>query len=98
MATWHSKSLGDMIAASITLAEIERAFTPLFDAQGRSAEMAVFTRQEPGVMHCEVTAYFSPAALTLSRQFLARPCNPPEPQGLELLAGNVNCWQVLFQR
>jgi hypothetical protein len=87
-----------MIAASITLAEIERAFTPFFDAQGQPAEMAVFTRQEPGVMHCEVTAYFSPAALTLAHRFLAQPCKPPEPQGLELLAGSVNCWQILFQR
>jgi len=98
MNTWHSKPLGDAVTASIDLAEIERAFAPLFETQGRPAEMAVFTRQEPGVMHCEVTAYFSPAALTLARRFLAWPCNPPEPQGLELLAGNVNCWQVLFQR
>jgi len=98
MNIWHSKSLGDAIAASITLVEIERTFAPLFEARGQPAEMAVFIRQEPGVMHCEVTAYFSPATLMLARQFLAQPCNPPELQGLELLAGNASCWQVLFQR
>jgi hypothetical protein len=97
MNPWHSKSLGDAIAASIDLAEIEQAFALLFEAQGRPAEMAVFTRQEPGVMHCEVTAYFSPAATKIAQAFLAQPCNSPEIGGLTLWAGSPACWQTLFQ-
>lgn len=97
MNLWHSKTLGDAIAASIDLAEIEQAFASQFELQARPAGMAVFTCQEPGAMHCKVIVYFPPAALALARQFSAQPCNPPGRRGLELLAGSPDCWQALFQ-
>jgi hypothetical protein len=97
MSVWHSKSLGDALSASIYTAEIEQTFQPWFASAGCPPEMAVFTRQEPGAMHCEVTAYFSPAATKIAQAFLAQPCNPPESVGLTLLAGSPACWQTLFQ-
>lgn len=97
MSIWHSKSLGDALSASIYTAEIEQIFQPLFEAEGCPAEMAIFTRQEPGAMHCEVIAYFSPAAIKIARKFSAQACNPPNLQGLELLAGSSNCRQALAQ-
>jgi hypothetical protein len=97
MSPWYSKSLGDAIAASIDLTEIEQAFAPLFASAGGPPAMAIFIRQEPGAMHCEVTAYFSPAAAKIAAAFAAQPCNPPEIDGLTLLAGSPACWKTLFK-
>lgn len=97
MSIWHSKPLGDAISASIYTAEIEQIFQPIFAAAGCPSAMAVFTRQEPGVIHCKVTVYFSPAAEKIARAFTAQPCNPPETDGLTLLAGDPACWKILFQ-
>jgi hypothetical protein len=97
MNIWHSKSIGDAISAPIYTAEIEQIFRPLFASAGYPPEMAVFTRQEPGNMHCKVTVYFSPAATKIALAFAAQPCNTPEIDGLTLLAGSPACWQTLFQ-
>lgn len=97
MSIWYSKPLGDALSASIYTAEIEQTFQPVFAAAGHPPAMAVFTRQEPGVIHCKVTVYFSPAAEKIARAFTAQPCNPPETDGLTLLAGNPACWKILFQ-
>lgn len=97
MNTWHSKSLGDGISASIYIAEIEALFQPLFEAAVKPLEMAVFTRQEQGSLHCEVFAYFSPAAAEVAKALAAQPCEPPPIQGLELLAGNPECWPIIFR-
>jgi len=67
MQTWYSVSLGDGMLAPSPAAEIETSFTKLFNAHGKPIEMAVFTRAESeGRLHCEVIAYFSPAAATLA--------------------------------
>ena len=59
--------------------------------------MAVFTRQESqGRLHCEVTAYFSPAAGELAHAFDAQPCEKPPLTDLALLAGDRRAWSVLF--
>ncbi|PKN90995.1 MAG: hypothetical protein CVU44_21285 [Chloroflexi bacterium HGW-Chloroflexi-6] len=97
MNVWYSKPLGDALSASIYTAEIEQIFQPVFAAAERPPAMAVFTRQEPGAMHCEVTAYFSPAATKIALAFAAQPCNPPEISGLTLLAGSPACWKTLFK-
>jgi hypothetical protein len=97
MNLWHSKSLGDALSAPIYTAEIEQIFQPLFASAGRPPAMAVFTRQEPGAMHCQVTVYFSPAAAKIAAAFAAQPCNPPEVDGLTLLAGSPACWTTLFK-
>jgi hypothetical protein len=97
MQTWYSVSLGDGILAPSPAAEIETSFTKLFNAHGKPIEMAVFTRAESeGRLHCEVIAYFSPAAATLAESFDAEPCAKPSHTGLGLLAGDPQAWNVLF--
>ena len=82
--------------APIVCVEIEDEFQPMFESAGKPVEMAVFTRREEGDLHCEVIVYFSPAAENVADAFEARPCGKPSREGLELLAGNENCWSVLF--
>lgn len=93
---WHRVSLGDGLSAPIYADEIRHSFQPLFEQAGCPADMAVFTRSEQGAVHCEVIAYFSPAAAQVARAFSARVCDPPGRQGLDLLAGSSDCWQALF--
>ena len=97
MNSWYSLSLGDGITSAIPSAEIEEAFAKQFSVAGRPADMAVFTRAESeGRLHCEVIAYFSPAAQDVAAAFDAEPCEKPTPQGLGLLAGDASCWTLLF--
>jgi hypothetical protein len=97
MDTWHSKSLGDGLTAPEPTAQIEAAFLPVYAAAGSPAEMAVFTRSESeGRLHCEVIAYFSPAAAELAKSLDARPCARPARAELSLLAGDERAWRVLF--
>ena len=96
MSTWYSKSLGDGITASMYTAAIEAAFRSSFEGAGRPAEKAVFTRHEEGALHCEVVAYFSPAAADIAGSLGAQPCKTPARQGLKLLAGVETCWRAIF--
>jgi|SRR5579859_730701 len=97
MGTWFSKILGDGMTAYEPSDEIENAFAPLFRTAGQPADMAVFIRYESeGHLQCQVTAYFSPAAAELAREFAAEPCVKPARNGLELLAGDGRCWPALF--
>ncbi len=97
MNSWYSLSLGDGIMAGTPTVEIEDAFQRSFVAAGRPPEMAVFTRPESeGRLHCEVFAYFSPAAAAVAEVFDAEPCAKPARGGLGLLAGDERSWAVLF--
>ena len=97
MATWYSVSLGDGMTSSLPASEIEEAFGKVFTAESRSPEMAVFTRPESeDRLHCEVIAYFSPAAAQVAKMFDAEPCARPARAGLGLLAGDETSWAVLF--
>jgi hypothetical protein len=97
MNSWYSLSLGDGMMASMPAAQIEDAFLQTFVAAGRPVEMAVFTRPESaGRLHCEVTAYFSPAAREVAMAFDARPCGRPARAGLGLIAGDERAWSMLF--
>ena len=97
MATWYSLHLGDGMIADAPSTEIERAFAPRFAAAGSPPEMAVFTRPESeGRLHCEVIAYFSPAAQDVAKAVDAEPCERPARAGLGLLAGDPAAWRVLF--
>lgn len=96
MTHWFSKPLGDGIWAPIVCAEIEEKFQPMFESAGKPIEMAVFVRRKQGDVHCEVIAYFSPAAREVAEQFGASLCGLPAREELELLAGNESCWSVLF--
>ncbi len=97
MNSWYSVSLGDGMTAALPSDEIERAFLQSFTAAGRPSDMAVFTRLESeGRLHCEVIAYFSPAAQEVAKAFDARSCAKPARRGLGLLAGDGRSWSVLF--
>ena len=98
METWYSISLGDAIAASMPSAEIEKSFLQSFASAGRPSDMAVFTRESEGRLHCEMIAYFSPAAKEVAKAFDAQPCQKPAREGLSLLAGDQRCWSVLFPK
>ena len=91
---WYSLSLGDGIMSALPSVEIEERFQR---AAERPPEMAVFLRSESeGRLHCEVFAYFSPAAADIAQAFDAQPCAKPVRAGLSLLAGEENAWAVLF--
>ena len=97
MDTWYSKELGDGMMAATPSDEIEKAFIGVFNAAGKPLNMAVFTRPESeGRLHCEVMAYFSPAAKDVAGAFDAQPCEKTSPAGLGLLAGDKLSWSVLF--
>ncbi len=97
MSSWYSVNLGDGIMAAAPSAEIEELFLPLFMTAGKPPDMAIFTRLEfEGRLHCEVIAYFSPAAREVANAFDAEPCEKPERTGLGLLAGDERSWTVLF--
>jgi hypothetical protein len=97
MNTWYLLHLGDGMTADLPSADIEEDFAERFSRAGRPADMAVFTRPESeGRLHCEVIAYFSPAAREVAKAFDAEPCGKPARRGLTLLAGDTSCWSALF--
>jgi hypothetical protein len=94
---WYVASLGDGMTAGLPSEEIRQAVLRLFPAGDAPPRLAVFTRLESeGRLHCEVLAYFSPAAGELARAFGAQPCAKPQRMGLDLLAGNARAWSALF--
>ena len=93
---WYSMSLGDGMWADGAAEEIAPSFQPCFEAANRPPAMAVFTRHEEGRLHCEVIAYFSPAAGDVAQALGASPCPKPVRRGLALLAGAAHCWSLLF--
>ena len=97
MNTWYLMSLGDGIMAATPSAEIQEKFLQSFTAAGNPPDMAVFTRAESeGRLHCEIMAYFSPAAKEVAKIFGAQPCEKPSKAGLGLLAGEKVSWSILF--
>ena len=97
METWYFLPLGDGMTSDEVSAEIEEVFARAFSAAGNPQAMAVFTRPESeGRLHCEIVAYFSPAARDVANAFDAEPCEPPARTGLGLLAGAEESWATLF--
>lgn len=77
--------------------KIEELFQRFFKDAGNPPDMAVFMRSETeGRLHCEVMAYFSPAAVAVAKEFDGYPCAKPALAGLSLLAGDERSWSVLF--
>ena len=97
MNYWYVINLGDGIMAAAPSDEIRERFLQSFTEAGSPPDMAVFTRLESeGRLHCEVMAYFSPAAVDVAEQFDAQPCEKPSRAGLGLLAGETGSWSLLF--
>lgn len=95
--SWHFLSLGDGMTADESMEEVRLAFQELYRSTKSTADIAVFTRNESaGRLHCEVIAYFPPAASTLATAFDAEPCQRPERSGLGLLIGSDQSWEHLF--
>jgi hypothetical protein len=81
------------------LGRIEEKFSAVYAKKKSPHDMAVFTRHDSeGRLHCEVMAYFSPAAAEVARLFRAVPCNKPCIDGLSLLAGPESSWAALFNK
>ena len=97
MSPWFSKSLGDPRLAGEPLSRLEALFRAARVQAGDPGEMALFVRQESGGrLHCELTAYFSPASAAVARAVEADRCERPSPEGLSLLAGAPESWRALF--
>lgn len=96
MTQWHSVNLGDALLAGTELARIERDFDRAYAREGEPEHMAMFIRHvSEGQLHCDVIVYFSPAASPVAREAFADPCPPPLPQGLGLLRGSEDAWELL---
>ncbi len=97
MSRWFSKGLGDPLLAGEPLDRIGALVRSARARAGGPRDLAVFVRHESeGRLHCEVRAYFSPAAADVARAVEAAPCDPPAPDGLTLLAGAPEAWRALF--
>jgi hypothetical protein len=95
--TWYSLPLGDALTSSGPAAEIEASFRLFHETPEAPPDAAVLTRLDSeGRLHCEVTAFFSPACGALARSLGARPCSPPARAGLILLVGDERAWDRLF--
>jgi hypothetical protein len=58
-------------------------------------DFAVFARHELGDgLHCRIDLYFSPVAAPYA-PLLAQLCGPPSPEGLRLVLGSQDAWQLL---
>ena len=97
MSAWFTKNLGDAMLAGEALAQLEELFVSVYGQSGSSREAAIFVRHESeGRLHCEVKAYFSPAAVMVANKVDADPCARPSRDGLSLLIGSEDSWQTLL--
>lgn len=97
--TWHALDLGDAMMASEPMEQIRQAFDEFVSQKGISPEDAIFTRNDSeGRLHCQVTAFFSPATYHIAEMFDAEPCEKPNRDNLDLLVGLDICWAVLFPK
>ena len=96
MSSWHSKALGDGLAAATPSMKILEAFSPLYIAAGQPDDMAVFSRYD--LEANVVTVYFTPSATPLASLFGASPCDKPSSEEIGLLAGNARAWKFFPER
>ncbi|MCB2168955.1 MAG: hypothetical protein KQI78_14965 [Deltaproteobacteria bacterium] len=97
MGNWFKKNLGDAMFAGEHLDHLEARYVSVYGKTNPPENLAVFYRHESeGRLHCEVWAYFSPAAVELAGAVAAEPCTPPSQDSLSLLIGSEDCWTVLF--
>jgi hypothetical protein len=95
MSTWHSKSIGDGVAAFGPRSKIQEAYLVLAQSGAASPDVAVFSRYD--LKANVVTVYFTPSASTLASAFGATPCDKPTPdKRLSLLVGDARSWQIHF--
>ena len=96
MDTWHSKAVGDGIAAFQPAMQLHQAFLTMATAsEGVPTNAAIFSYHD---LHANVvTWYFSPEAINLAKAFGATPCDKPIPsEGFGLLVGDARGWEAHF--
>lgn len=97
MNDWFVKNLGDAMLAFEAQAELEETLTSVRIQAGNPENMAAFIRHESdGGLHCEVMVYLSPACESVAGACNATPCAKPSPEGLGMLLGSDETWQLLF--
>jgi hypothetical protein len=97
MRNWFLINLGDAMLAYDQQDRIKQLLLSAYADAGSPHEMAAFTRHESeGRLHCEVKIYFSPMSVVEAKEVNAEPCEKPSPDGLSLLAGTRDSWQILF--
>lgn len=97
MKNWFIKNLGDAMLADDQQNRIKQLLLSAYQQAGRPKEMAAFIRHESeGRLHCEVKIYLSPMSVNVAREIGAKPCVKPSAEGLGLLAGSQESFQVLF--
>ncbi|NJD30594.1 MAG: hypothetical protein FIB04_01745 [Gammaproteobacteria bacterium] len=98
MTKWHTLSLGDAATAQVPLMHLQEEFEEEFAAGDRAPDAAVFVRYESeGRLHCEAVVFIAPGAAVLAERFGARPCARPARAGLDLVAGDERCWDVIWE-
>ena len=96
MTTWFTKNLGDAMLAEDSLGHIKTLFTSAYEAANHAQDMAVFVRHESeGRLHCDVKVYFTPAAAAVAKAVDAVSCQIPSLEGLGLLVGSQQAWELL---
>lgn len=95
MNGWLKLNLGDPLLASDQQDYIATEFDLAYRTSGKPAGMAVFVRHESCALHCDVVAYFTPAAASVGRRVGAQPCVAPVNGGLTLLAGSERAFELL---
>ena len=95
--SWYSKPIGDGMMSTLFENTLEEVFRQYFRASEPPADAAIFVshRLARG-LHCEVTAWFSPALRPVALDQGAQPSRSPAPGDLRLVAGSESCWSVLF--
>lgn len=96
MGTWHSKAVGDGVAAFQPAMQLHQVFFSMATASGGiPANAAVFSHYD---LHANmVTWYFTPEATSLAEISGATPCDKPTPsEGFGLLVGDVRSWNTHF--
>lgn len=95
MSQWQSREFDEPLQDKQIAQQIQAAYTPLFAAAGRPADMAVFCRYD--AMTRKTTYYFSPGASALARKFGATACDKPKKEGhLSLLVGTAAVWEIFY--
>jgi hypothetical protein len=62
----------------------------------RDGVVVLLTRREDAGLHCQVTAFFSPAAAELAMEAGAVSCAAPPRRGLAFAAGDPDWEDALF--
>jgi hypothetical protein len=97
MNDWFLKNLGDPMLAHDQQEQIKQLLLSVYARSNRPGEMAAFIRHESeGRLHCEVKIYFSPMLVSIAREVDAQPCEKPAPDGMSMLVGSQESWDILF--